>query len=229
MKHHSLAFCIGLSLACAAAGAGSAQPAGPSEDYKIDQELTETSPDGATTVEQYAKPAPDGSYNWQSWARRNDGQVLLKPEQSDYPAGFRFTADSQWLVRMQKSGAGAAELYLYRSGPQGFESATAKPLSEMAWAHFYSLPASRKIIKPDFHISAVLVKGTTENYRELGVNWPANRYLVVTLSGAAEPNGRHGQVDSVRGWRCRYDLQKGTFDVPAEFSAHNAQALAPAH
>jgi hypothetical protein len=46
---------------------------------------------------------------------------------------------------------------------------------------FYSLPASRKIMKPNFHISAGLGKGTEENYHGLGVNWPANRYLVVTL------------------------------------------------
>jgi hypothetical protein len=32
---------------------------------------------------------------------------------------------------------------------------------------------------------------------------------------------------SVRGWRCRYDLQKGTFDVPPEFKQHNANAVGP--
>ncbi|MGY3032660.1 hypothetical protein ACVIIV_001830 [Bradyrhizobium sp. USDA 4354] len=36
----------------------------------------------------------------------------LKPEQT--PAGFRFTDDSQWLVRMQKTGSGEQDLYLYR-------------------------------------------------------------------------------------------------------------------
>jgi hypothetical protein len=31
----------------------------------------------------------------------------------------------------------------------------------------------------------------------------------------------------VRGWRCRYDLQTGKFDVPALFSSDNAKAVVP--
>jgi len=31
----------------------------------------------------------------------------------------------------------------------------------------------------------------------------------------------------VRGWRCRYDLATGRFDVPASFARHNAKAIAP--
>jgi hypothetical protein len=31
----------------------------------------------------------------------------------------------------------------------------------------------------------------------------------------------------VNGWRCRYDLQTGKFDVPALFSANNAKAIVP--
>jgi hypothetical protein len=50
---------------------------------------------------------------------------------------------------------------------------------------------------------------------------------VVALSGDMSPNRRHGQIRSVRGWRCRYDLQKGTFDVPPEFKEHNAKAVGP--
>jgi hypothetical protein len=42
--------------------------------------------------------------------------------------------------------------------PDGFVAATAKPLSELARAYFYSRPASRKIMKPDFHIDAELFK-----------------------------------------------------------------------
>jgi hypothetical protein len=71
------------------------------------------------------------------------------------------------------------------------------------------------------------VKGAEENYRWMGVNWPDSRYLVITLSGDVSPNRRHGQIRSVRGWRCRYDLQKGTFDVPPEFADDNAKAIAP--
>jgi len=101
----------------------------------------------------------DGDYTWQFWARHQDKLTLLEPEQPDYAAGFGFTSDSQWLVRMQKTGAGYASLYLYHLGPQGFVAATAKPLSDLAWAYFKRRPESRKIRWPDFHIEADLVKG----------------------------------------------------------------------
>ena len=217
---------IGLLIACAV-GAVEAQAAGPAADYKISPEHTSTSPDGATTIEQYARISADGDYAWQFWARHQDKLTLLKPEQPDYAAGFRFTSDSQWLVRMQKTGAGYASLYLYHLGPQGFVAATAKPLSDLAWAYFKRRPESRKIRKPDFHIEAGLVKGTDDNYRSLGQDWPDSRYLVISLSGEVSPNSRHGQLRSVRGWRCRYDLQKGTFDVPPDFAENNAKAIAP--
>ena len=204
-----------------------AQAAGPPADYKIDPEQTFTSPDGTTNVEQYAKQQADGWETWQLWARHQDKLTLLKPDQSYYPAGFRFTNDSRWLVRMQKTGSGEADLHLYRLGPRGFVAATAKPLSDLAWAYFYSRPDTRKIIKPDFHISAHLVKGVDDNYRSMGKTWPDSRYLVISLSGDVEPNDRHSQFESVRDWQCRYDLQTGGFDVPPDFADHNAQAIAP--
>jgi hypothetical protein len=34
-----------------------------------------------------------------------------------------------------------------------------------------------------------LLEGTDENYHSLGVNWPANRYLFITLSGTPDPDG----------------------------------------
>jgi hypothetical protein len=72
------------------------------------------------------------------------------------------------------------------------------------------------------------VKGLEENYRGLGVDWPANRYLVIALSGDADVRGRKPmQTGVVNGWRCRYDLQISKFDVPALFSADNAKAVVP--
>ena len=226
MKFSRLAFLVGISLACASL-AMSAQAAGPSAEFKINEEYNVKSPDGATTVEQYFKTDKDDNYIWQFWARRQDKRTLLKPEQPDYAAGFRFTNDSQWLVRMQKTGAGYADLYLYHLGPQGFVAATPKPLSDLAWAYFKTHRDSRKIKRPDFHIEAGLVKGTDDNYRSIGQNWPDGRYLVVSLSGDVSPDARHGQIRSLRGWRCRYDLQKGTFDVPPDFAENNAKAIAP--
>ncbi len=224
----SVAFSLILAgaVAFACSSGARAQPAGPPADYKIVPEHTSTSPDGKTTIEQYAKIDADGDYTWQFWARRQDTLTMLKPEQPDYAAGFRFTEDSQWLVRMQKIGSGELSLYLYRLTPQGFVAATSQPLDELAWAYFKSLPESRKVELPDFHMVVALLKGTDENYRGLGVDWPHNRYLALTLSGDVSPNGQHGQILSVRGWRCRYDLQKGTFDVPPEFTEYNVQALA---
>jgi hypothetical protein len=226
LSRNSLAFSFGLFLACAI-GNTAAQALGPTADYKIAPEHTATSPDKTTAVEQYAKINADGDYAWEVWARHQDQLTLLKPEQPDYPAGFRFTNDSQWLVRMQKTGSGEASLYLYHLGPRGFVAATQKPLGDMAWAYFKRLPDSRKIRRPDFHISAGLVQGTYDNYRSLGETWPDSRYLVILLWGELLPNGRHGQVRLIRGWHCRYDLQKGTFDVPPDFVDNNAKAIAP--
>ena len=214
-------------LLLAAASTAAAQPLVPPEGYKLDPEFTETSPDRATTLEQYAKDDPDGGSSWQFWVRRDNKLSLLDPEPVDYPAGFRFTNDSKWLVRMQKTGSGEASLYLYRLGPQGFVAATAQPVGDLAWAYFYSRPEARKIEKPDFHISAGLVKGLDENYRWMGVTWPENRYIVISLWGEVEPTEQHGQLLVVRGWHCRYDLATGRFDVPASFAAENAKAIAP--
>jgi len=207
---------------------GQSRPAGPPAGYKIDAQYTVTSPDGATTVEQYSKTNADGDFTWQFWARRADALTMLPPEQPDYPAGFRFTRDSRWLVRMQKTGAGEQSLYLYHLASEKFAPATAKPLSDLAWAYFNGLAVSRRIRKPDLHITADLVKGADDNYRWMGEHWPDSRYLVIALSGELSPTSRHGQLPALSGWRCRYDLQTGKFDVPADFAANNKKALASA-
>ncbi len=217
---------VGLVLACAV-GTTMAQPPGPPADYKIDAEYTATSPDGTTTIEQYKRTDSDGDLTWQFWARRQNKITMLKPEQPYYSAGFRFTNDSQWVVRMQKTGSGEQSLYLYKLGPQGFVAATLKPLDELAWAYFKSRPDYRKVRKPDFHFFAGLLKGVDDNYHWMGENWPDSRYLVISLAGDVLPTSRHGQILSVRGWHCRYDLQTGKFDVPADFAKSNAKAIAP--
>jgi hypothetical protein len=218
---------IGLLILCAI-GTAVAEPAGPPAGYKIDPEFTRTSPDGVITIEQYLNKDTE-DYKWQFWVRREGTFTLLDPEPADYPAGFRFTQDSKWVVRMQKTGSGESTLYLYRLTPQGFVPATKTPIGDLAWAYLKTRPEWRKVKKdPEYHISAGLLKGTDENYRWLGIDWPANRYLLITLSGDADIKSRkHQQTTVVHGWRCRYDLQTGKFDVPLLFSDNNSKAVVP--
>ncbi len=148
----------------------------------------------------------------------------LKPEQG-YGAGFRWTPDSQWLVRMQKTGSGEQDLYLYHVEKGAFASATKTSLSDLAWAYFYGRPETKRFAKLDFHISANLVKGTEEAYRWLDVTWPDNRYLVISLGGEYDKHPKNVAVKGLGGWQCRYDLATGKFDVPAMFAKENAEAL----
>ena len=205
-----------------------AQPANPPAGYKIEPEYTKTSPDGAITIEQYLNKDSD-DYKWQFWVRRQGTFALLDSEPADYPAGFRFTRDLKWIVRGQKTGSGESTLYLYRLAPQGNAPATKKPLGDLAWAFLKTRPEWRKIAKkPEYHESAILLDGFEESYRSLGVDWPANRYILIALWGDADIKGRKPmQTSVVHGWHCRYDLQTGKFDVPARFSNSNAKAIVP--
>jgi hypothetical protein len=135
----------------------------------------------------------------------------------------------KWIVRGQKTGSGESTLYLYRLAPHGYVPASEKPLGDLAWAYLKTRPDWRKIAKePEYHMSAYLLKGLEENYRWLGVDWPANRYILIALSGDADIKSRKPmQTSVVHGWRCRYDLQTGKFDAPALFSANNAKAVVP--
>jgi len=222
MKIRSLIVSIGLLLASAAA----AWAAGPAPEFTLKEQYTAKSPDGATTVEQYFKSDKDGNYIWQFWARRSDSMTLLVPEQEDYPADFRFTRDSRWIVRLQKTGSGEGSMFLYKLGPEGFVAATKKPFSDLAWDYFYKQRESRKIgKKPEYHIYVGLLKGIADNYSSLGENWPDSRYLLIGLSGDADV--RDHQTGTINGWQCRYDLEQGKFDVPQAFLKQNAKALIP--
>jgi hypothetical protein len=210
---------------CCAAAAG--EPAGPPVGYKIDETYTQKSPDGATTIEQYQNK---DSWTWQFWVRRDGSfnQLDPDPEPPGYGADFIFTKDQKWMVREQKIGSGTSTLHLYRLTPQGYMRASDKPLGELAWNYMKSRPDWRKLVKtPEYHESAYLLEGLETDYREFG-DWPANRYLLITLSADADVRGRKPmQTGVVNGWRCRYDLMTGKFDVPAVFARHNAKALRP--
>jgi hypothetical protein len=221
---------IGLLVACeigvGSISAATAQPAGPPSGYTIDPEFTVKSPDGAFTIEQYQNK---DVWNWQFWMRRQDTFTQLEAEEAGYPADFIFTNDLKWMVREQKIGSGTSTLHLYHLTPHGYVRAGRKPLGELAWDYMKGRHDWRKLVKaPEYHASAYLLEGIEENYREFRANWPANRYLLITLSADADVKGRKPmQTGVVHGWRCRYDLQTGKFDVPASFSRHNAEAVVP--
>src|ERR1700676_3050638 len=96
-----------------------ARAEGPRAGFKLKAEYTEKSPDQTMWVEQYAKAQEDESLLYQFWTFDRDHRhpFLLNPGENDqlagYAAGFRFSPDSQWLVRMQKLGAGYQTLFLY--------------------------------------------------------------------------------------------------------------------
>src|SRR3954451_9303870 len=220
---------IGLFVACSigvCSAAAAAQQAAPPAGYKIEEKFTRKSPDAAITIEQYLNKDTD-DWKWQFWVRRPGAFTLLDPQPAGYPADFVFTNDLKWIVRVQKIGSGTSTLHLYRFTPEG--KVRAKPLGDLAWAYMKTRPDWRKIKKaPEYHDSAYLLEGLEDNYRKLGVDWPANRYLLIGLSGDADVRGRKPmQTGVVNGWHCRYDLQTGKFDVPALFLAQNARAVVP--
>ena len=222
---------IGLFVACSigvCSGAAAAPPAAPPAGYKIYEKYTQKSPDGAVTIEQYLNQETD-DWKWLFWARWQGTFTQLDPEPAGYGAHFIFTNDLKWIVREQKIGSGTTTLHLYRLKPQGYLRASRKPLGDLAWDYMKTRPDWRKLVKaPEYHDSAYLLEGLEENYRKFGVDWPANRYLLIGLSADADVRGRKPmQTGVVNGWRCRYDLQTGKFDVPAFFSGNNAKAVVP--
>src|SRR5262249_4669472 len=95
-----------------------ARAEGPGPDLKFHDEPrnTFTSPDDTLKIEHYSKDGGDDGFSYQFWLFDKDHKnafLLNRDEDKDlahYPAGFRFSPDSRWLVRMQGIGAGFATL-----------------------------------------------------------------------------------------------------------------------
>jgi hypothetical protein len=222
-------FLAGLFVTCGIGirhAAAAAPPAAPPAGYTIDEEYTVKSPDGAVTIEQYVNKGDD-DWKWQFWVRRQGEFALLDPEPAGYGADFVFTGDMNWIIRVQKIGSGTMTLHLYHLTPQGYVRANKKPLGDLAWDYMKSRPDWRKLVKPpEYHESVYLLKGLKENYQGFGVDWPANRYLLIGLMADADVKGHKPmQTIVVNGWHCRYDLQTGKFDVPPIFRDNNAKAV----
>ncbi|MBI5319436.1 hypothetical protein [Bradyrhizobium sp.] len=210
-----------------------ARAEGPGPDLKLltDPEDTFKSPDETLTIEQYSRDGGNDGFSYQFWIFDKDRKnpfLLNRDENEDlagYPAGFRFSPNSQWLVRMQGTGAGFATLLLYRREGNRFVPATKKPLGELAWDYFFTQPASKGMPNDRDelnHQRADLLKGMEENYAWLGVKWPDSRYVVITLQFDIQGNDR--PTPWIEGWRCLYDTRTGKFSVPAVFAEHNAKA-----
>ena len=215
------------------ATAGPASAAAPGPQFKRVAEETLRSPDRQLRIEQYVTERKDDVL-FQFWVfdRKKRGFLLNPGEEADlagYRAGFRFSPDSQWLVRMQKTAAGFHTLLLYRREGNRFLPATAKPLGELAWDYLFSLPVSEGMERePEDagtlnHAQVHLLKGLDDNYAWLGKHWPDSRYLVVSLS--FDIQGQSKATPWVEGWRCVYDMKTGNFEVPLDFADHNAKAL----
>src|ERR1700737_4093200 len=137
-----------IALLLALATVAPARADGPGAGFRLKAEGTFISPDKTMRVEQYAKAQEDESLLYQIWTFDRDHRhpSLLNPGEGDdvagYAAGFRFSPNSQWLVRMQKLGAGYQTLFLYRRKGYQFSPVTAKPLGDLAWDYFFSTPAS---------------------------------------------------------------------------------------
>jgi hypothetical protein len=225
-----------LSILLGPALAMPAHAAGPGPEFKMrtDADDIVVSPDRQIRVEQYGADKGD-DYLFQFWTfdDKREHPSLLNPgegtEFASYPAGFRFSANSQWLVRMQKTGSGAQDLFLYRRNGFEFSSATKKPLSEMAWDYFWALPVSKKLHRDPkdrdqlSHVFAALVKGMDDNYATFGLHWPDSRYVVISLN--FDGQGDDKPLPYLEDWWCAYDLKTGTFTVPAAFAKHNAETF----
>jgi hypothetical protein len=206
----------------------------PGAGFKLNPEaIVFTSPDQGMRVEQYAKDSEDGGRLYQFWTFDADHRhaSLLNPGEGDdlagYAAGFRFSPDSQWLVRMQKLGAGSQTLFLYRRKGYRFSLATNKPLGDLAWDYFFTTPASKGMHPKDRHALdhafVGLVKGMEENYAWMGEHWPDSRYVVISLS--FDMQGEDIPGPWIGGWHCVYDLKTGAFSVPPDFAENNAKAI----
>jgi hypothetical protein len=218
-------------------GIATAAPAwadGPGADFKLDREAKIfKSPDRQVRLEQYAKKLEDGSLAYQFWtfdANHRHAFLLNRGEGDDptaYAAGFRFSPDSQWLVRMQKVGSGSQTLFLYRRNGYQFSPATEKPLGDLAWDYFFTTPTSKGMYR-DLengldHAFVALIKGMEENYAWMGKHWPDSRYVVIGLS--FDMQGEDVKAPWIEDWHCVYDLKTGAFSVPADFAENNAKAI----
>ena len=230
-EHRLRETCMTLLLALAMVAPAHAE--GPGAGYKLNRESSFISPDRQVRLEQYYKEGEDGASIYHIWTfdRAHRHAFLVNPGEDDtnYAAGFRFSPDSQWLVRMQKLGSGSQTLLLYHRKGYEFLPATAKPLGDLAWDYFFTRPTSKGMRRdPDNpygldHAFVALIRGMEENYAWMGKHWPDSRYVVISLS--FDMQGEDIKAPWIEDWHCVYDMKTGAFSEPADFDDNNAKAI----
>ena len=226
---------IVLLLGLASVTAARADMPGSEMTKLTDEDDTFTSPDGQVIIEQYWKDKSEYDRIYEYWAfdaKHQHGVLLNRDNYTDdarYPAGFRFSPNSQWVVRMQKLGSGTHTLFLYRRNGSQFTEATPKPLGDMVWDYFYSQPISRQIHRKSGdrdsidHPQIHLVKGADDNYASQGRHWPDSRYLVLSLSFDAQ--GEDHPLPWVEDWQCVFDTKTDKFSIPPDLTKNNAETI----
>jgi len=221
MKWKVSFFVVALEVASLSTASAS-DATGPGPGFQEDNESSKISPDGTIEVRQYFKPGDDYVFQFWTFDRNHHHAHLLNPGESgtitEYGAGFRFSPNSQWLVRMQKVAAGESTLFLYKRNGAQYFPATPKPLGDLAWDYFFTQPESKGVDSRNLSPETDLQKGMEDNYAWLGVHWPDSRYVVISL----ESGESHTTV--VGPWQCRYDMKTGQFDVTPEMARFNRDA-----
>jgi len=147
------------------------------------------------------------------------------------PRIFIFTGDLKWIVRVPKDRLGHLDAPSVPPQAAGLSARASKKAARRPRVGLYEDPGPdwRKARERRRSITTrrICWGGLEDNYRKLGVDWPANRYLLIALSADADVKGRKPmQTGVVHGWRCRYDLQTGKFRRAGTFfSDGNAKAV----
>jgi hypothetical protein len=196
---------------------------GPTPDFKPASEPKSVSPDGQVEIQQFDKTGENYVFQFWTFDKDHKHAHLLNPGEkgsmTEYGAGFRFSRDSKWLVRMQKVAAGESTLFLYKRDGATYVPATKKAFGDMAWDFFFSQPEAQDIAHDNLSQETILVRGLDDNYAWMGEHWPDSRYIVVGLS-----SGESGTA-AVGPWHCVYDTQTGTFSIPPDIATYNQSKM----
>jgi hypothetical protein len=195
---------------------------GPGPDFQPARQPPLLSPDGQIEIRQYFEPGDKYIFEFWTFDRETHHAHCLNPnelEPPEYPAGFRFSRDSRWLVRMQKVAAGESTLFLYKREGITYVPATRKPLGDLAWDFFFTQPESKTINRDNLSPETYLVSGFDNNYAGMGEHWPDSRYIIISLGSGESGTARIGP------WYCVYDPVTGAFSLPPDIAAFNKSKM----